>query len=124
MTMPDERMRAIRFGFETLTEAVCDNTLPQALRDRAQSVLRRYPTTAQLEELLTHDSATLPPDWGEALNDARCFFHELRRRPDATEAQSWSIAVTLRHFPDEGNIKHFVSVATLQEWFELETKRR
>jgi hypothetical protein len=120
MTMLDERMRAIRFGLETLNEAVCDNTLPQTFRERAQSVLRRYPTTAQLEELLTHDAATLPPQWGEALNDARCFFNELRRRPDATEAQIWSVTVTLRHFPDEGNIKHFQSGPPLQHWLEPE----
>jgi hypothetical protein len=92
MTMPDERMRAIRYGFETLNEAVCDNTLPQALRDGAQSVLRRYPTSAQLEELLAHDAATLPPDWGEALNDARCFFKAALTASSVTKPLGRAIA--------------------------------
>jgi hypothetical protein len=109
MTMPDERMRAIRFGFETLNDAACDKTLPPALRERAQVLLQSYPRTAQLEALLTHEGATLPSEWGEALNAARSFFKEMRRHPEATEAQIWSVTGTLRHFPDEGDIEHFMT---------------
>jgi len=60
MTMPHERMRSIRFGHETLNEAVSDNTLPQALRQRAETLWQLYPTSAQLEAHLTRDAATLP----------------------------------------------------------------
>ena len=62
MTMPDERMRARRFGWETLNEVVGDNNLPAATRQRAQSVLQHYPRTADLMRLLTAERATLPRD--------------------------------------------------------------
>jgi hypothetical protein len=61
MTMPDERMRALRFGGEMLNEVVDDNSLPVATRQRAQSALKHYPRTADLMRLLTAQRPTLPP---------------------------------------------------------------
>jgi hypothetical protein len=123
MTMPMERMRAIRFGFEMLDEAVHDNELPLAIRQRAQSVLHHYPRPAELEELLTRDPAPLPQKWASALIDARTLLVDLHRQPGSTAMTRWSVTVTLRHFPHECDIWYFARAPDLAEWFQPEARR-
>jgi hypothetical protein len=77
MTLPVERMRAIRFGFEMFNDAVCDHELPPAMRQRAQLVLEHYPHNSDLEEHLTRDRATLPSKWVAVLIDARMLLVDL-----------------------------------------------
>ena len=54
MTLPDERYRAIRYAEQFLKD-LCDPTktprVPRAIRQRASSVLRHYPSEYHLERL-------------------------------------------------------------------------
>ena len=61
MTTPLERMGAVRSAFQLLSLAVSDLSVPLGIRRRAKLVLQDYPRIADLEELLTRDRATLPP---------------------------------------------------------------
>ena len=123
MTMPTERMRAVRFGMEMLNETASNAELPLEVRQRAKQVLQRYPSPAELGVLLTREHATLPPEWAAALNDARTFLVDLRRRPDSTEVMRWGVTVTLRHFPDAWEIEHVCRFACLAEWIAPESAR-
>ena len=121
--MPDERMRAVRFGWETLNEVVGDNSLPAATRQRAQSVLQHYPRTADLMQLLKAERATLPPDWAAALIAAQALLKNLRRQSGTTDTLRRSIDVTLRHFPDDGLIELLASSQHFTEWLQPERPR-
>ena len=119
MTMPHERMRAIRCGFETLNEAVSAIELSEDLRQKVKAVLQRYPSATQLKDLLTQDGATLPTDWGEALNSARSILNTLHLRGSG-DRLGWSAEGALRHFPDAGDVAHFLTTPTLPNWLEPE----
>ena len=54
MTLPDERYRAIRLAESFLQDLCnCHQTprVPRAVRERARSILRHYPTTWHLDQL-------------------------------------------------------------------------
>lgn len=123
MTMPTERMRAVRFGMEMLQEAVSDPELSRQIRQRADQLLRRYPSPAKLEALLSREHVSLPIEWAEALNSARAFLMELRSQPGTTAVMRRSVEVTLRHYPDEFGIEHLVRHGVLAEWFAPESAR-
>lgn len=52
MTTPDERMRALRFGRETLSDLTDRTDVPDRIRAGAAGVLQRYPTQGDLVALL------------------------------------------------------------------------
>jgi hypothetical protein len=120
MTMPDEQMRALRFGGETLNEVVGDNSLPAATRQRAQSALQHYRRPADQMCLPTAERATLPPDWAAALTAVQALLRDLRRQPGMTDTLRRSIDVTLRHFPDEGLIERLASLQHCAECLQPE----
>ena len=53
MTLPDERYRAVMMADRLLREIAYDRAatprIPQAVRDRAKSILRHYPTEYDME---------------------------------------------------------------------------
>ena len=99
MTMPKERMRAIRFGLEMLDEAVRDDDLPPEARQRAELAIQDYPRASELAALLMDARNTLPSRWASALTGARSLFVDMLRLPGATEARTRALMATLRHFP-------------------------
>lgn len=52
MTLPDERYRAMKCGYQFLTE-LCNPTMtpkvPKAVRERARSILKHYPGNYHFE---------------------------------------------------------------------------
>lgn len=56
MTMPDERMRALRFAGEVLQEMLTRDDVPADLKQQARVTLRHYPTGQQLHGF-RHDPA-------------------------------------------------------------------
>jgi len=56
MTLPDERYRAV-LAAERLLRDLCDSTatprVPRAVRDRARSVLRHYPSKFDMDRAAT-----------------------------------------------------------------------
>lgn len=101
MTMPNERMRALRWGSELLGELVLDTTLPEAIRVRARDLVPAYPVPQALEKLLADDTSALPQTWVAAMTDALDLFEEIRLGLHGSEETRES----LRHFPDEGTIR-------------------
>ncbi len=52
MTMPDERARALRFAGEILQEMRSRSDVPVDLQQQAQVILRHYPDTKDLQQMV------------------------------------------------------------------------
>ena len=65
MTLPDERYRAIRLAESFLQDLCnCQQTprVPRAIRERARSILRHYPTTWNLDQLAEQSPGIITPE--------------------------------------------------------------
>jgi len=100
MTTPDERMRALRFGRETLSDLTDRTDVPARIRTAAAGVLQRYPTHDGLVALTETASLVLPSAWADALKDARTLLEEVGRLRSLPTGMPFSIVATLRHFPE------------------------
>ena len=80
MSTPEERMRALRWGWELLRDIQQDAAVPVESGDSARTLALRYPATAMLQELLASGARHLPHDVGAAIDDARTLFEELQLR--------------------------------------------
>src|SRR5437868_15490194 len=99
MSTPEERMRALRWGWELLRDIQRDATVPVESGDSARALALRYPAPAMLQELLASGARQLPQDVGAAIDDARTLFEELRVRGRGAADNQRFILYTLRHFP-------------------------
>lgn len=127
MTMPDERMRSLRWGCELLGELVLDTTLPEALRARARDLVPAYPVPHGLVKLLDDDAAALPQAWVAAMTDALDLFEEIRLGLHGSEETRKSLRFTLRHFPDKGTIRQMGKAdkaSPLAWWLAAEDRYR
>ena len=64
MTLPDERYRAIRLAESFLQDLCnCHQTprVPRAVRERARSILRHYPTAWDLDRLAERSPGIINP---------------------------------------------------------------
>lgn len=102
MTTPDERMRALRFGRETLSELIDRTDVPARIRTGAAEVLQRYPTQDDLLALLETQSQVLPRAWADALKDARSVLEDVGRLRSFSAVTPFCILATLRHYPEAG----------------------
>ena len=100
MTTPDERMRALRFCREILSDLTARTDVPPRIRTGAAEVLQRYPTQDDLISLLETESRVLPNAWAGALKDARSLLEEVERSGSLSTGMPFSILATLRHFPE------------------------
>ena len=80
MSTPEERMRALRWGWQFLRDIQQDARVPLERRDSARALALRYPAPAMLQELLASGARHLPKDVGAAIDDARTLFEELQLR--------------------------------------------
>ena len=99
MTIPVERMRALRWGHELLAEIQEDPKLPKRLKRRAKEIALHYPAPLELVRLLEANADELPHELGVAINDAARLFNELRCSRYGTEQTRRSLVFTLRHYP-------------------------
>ena len=60
MTMPDERTRSLRWGFECLGEMLTNETIDESMRATAQRLLLTYPRPEQILALIEADASGLP----------------------------------------------------------------
>lgn len=121
MSTPEERMRALRWGWELLEAIQQDPAVPVASGDRARALAIRYPAPAMLQELLASGARHLPQHVGAALDDARTLFQELQARGRGAADTRRFVLYTLRHFP----LYHAVArvddcLGGLQDWLQLE----
>ena len=99
MSTPEERMRALRWGWELLRDIQQDATVPVESGDSARALALRYPAPAMLQELLASGATHLPQELRAAIDDARTLFEELQVRGRGAADTQRVILYTLRHFP-------------------------
>ena len=121
MSTPEERMRALRWGWELLRDIQQDAIVPVESGDSAKALALRYPAPAMLQELLASGAGRLPRDVGAAIDDARTLFEELRVRGRGAADTQRFVLYTLRHFP----LHHAVArvddcLGGLQDWLQPE----
>ena len=121
MSTPEERMRALRWGWELLRDIQQDGTVPVESGDRARAVALHYPAPAILRELLASGARHLPQDVGAAIDDARTLFEELRDRGRGSADTQRFVLSTLRHFPFYDALERVNDCLDgLQDWLQPE----
>ena len=110
MTMPDERTKSLRWGYEVLGELNADLEVPDDLRARAQAVCAGYPTPRTIQALIASNARRLPADMAEAIEAARTLFVDIQLSGMGSAATRKSLLYTLRHFPPVGSARHAAEV--------------
>jgi|GEM_PF-1763610 len=121
MSTPEERMRALRWGSELLSDIQHDAIVPVGSGNSARALALRYPAQAVLQDLLASGARQLPEDVGAAIDDARTLFEELQVSGRSAADIQRVISYTLRHFP----LHHAVArvddcLDGLQDWLQPE----
>lgn len=116
MTMPDERTRALRWGFELLAHLEDDSDLTEPLRARALATLPDYPSPQRLEQLISSDAQGLPRSWANAMSKARGLFDEIWFGQHGSTETRHHLLYTLRHHPDEETIRAMACTDSLSDW--------
>ena len=99
MTTPTERMRALRWGWELLESLQNDLSLPDGFAARAALLVRTYPTSQALTRLLEDDVPRWPPEFSEAIDEARLLFEQIQFGGHGAQQTRRDVLYTLRHFP-------------------------
>jgi hypothetical protein len=100
MTMPDERTRSLRWGFEFLGEMLSDETIEDSIRAAAQRLLLTYPRPEQILEWIEADAPGLPQAATEALVDASALWTRLQFSSQGTQETRHTLMFVQRHFPE------------------------
>lgn len=100
MTMPDERTRSLRWGFEFLGEMLLDETIEDALRATAQRLLLTYPRPNQIREWLEADAPGLPQAATAALVEASALWTRLQFSSQGSRKTRHTLRFVQRHFPE------------------------
>ena len=124
MTMPDERMRALRWGYEMLADLGNDEALPVSTRERAAALMAAYPDQASLEGLLRDERPSLQPKMGPALAKAGRLFLEVQRVGAGSGETRRGLVYVLRHFPDATTIRLMGRHGALGQWIALDDWRK
>ena len=100
MTMPHERTRSLRWGFEFLGEMLLDETIEASIRATAQNLLLTYPRPEQLLELIEADAPGLSQKEIEALVEASALWARLRTSGQGSDGTRHTLMFVQRHFPE------------------------
>ena len=100
MTMPDERTRSLRWGFEFLGEMLLDETIDVSIRATAQNLLLIYPRPEKILELIEADAPGLPKTQIEALVEASALWARLRTSRQGSDETRHTLMFVQRHFPE------------------------
>ena len=123
MTIPIERMRALRWGGELLEAIQKDDSVLESFKRRAELVVWRYPTSDSLIGLIMSGAERLSRDVAEAIDEAGILFEDLQRSGFANTATLRLAMFTLRHFPLRGTALDQARHGTLgglRCWLDIE----
>lgn len=123
MTMPHERMRALRWGWELLASLRTDSSIPHALVERAVNLAQTYPTPTALTLMLEADRPQFPEGFGESVDGARALFEEIQSEGYGSAETRRDTLYTLRHFPLRGASARAADAAllgSLKNWLAPE----
>nr|WP_181374846.1 BPSL0761 family protein [Polaromonas sp. H6N]AWD72228.1 hypothetical protein pH6NP1_p032 [Polaromonas sp. H6N] len=102
MTMPDERTRSLRWGFEFLGEMRLDETIDAGFRATAQRLQLTYPRPDQILEWIEADAPGLPQAAARALGEAGELWTRLQFSRQGTQETRHALRFVQRHFPEPG----------------------
>ena len=114
MTVPDERPRDLKWGFEQLHELVADSDGPSDLRERAARLADHYPTPAALDQLVSDNAQTMPRALADAIEGAGALFRDVQASCGGNVDTRKSVLYTLRHFPSR--LSQRPRCARLRRW--------
>ncbi len=118
MTMPHERLRALRWTYEVLLELSRGVTCSDEDRHRAIRVLENFPSPQALLAWL-HEEVALPCSAAVAIAAAGVLLSELRRSDRLVEDCKLQLDFVLRHYPEDGEALIWVQddcAGSLHEW--------
>ena len=110
MTMPHERMRALRWGYELLQEMTQDQSLPEDVRERAGALLAAYPMPEALAQHVADGRGRLPKTWGDTMAEVRDLFEWVELGGQGSVQTRRSLLFTRRHYPNRSEIRLLVTV--------------
>lgn len=125
MTMPDERMRSLRWGWEVLKALGADLFREPEWVERATHLLRNYPAPELLTGLVESPGAPLPAACQAAIDQARDLF-EVACSDTRSVALRRDLQYTLRHFPSTSVVKALGGasrIGCLGDWLSREADR-
>lgn len=99
MTVPSERMRALRWGGELLAEMQQHCALSFEFRERIAQVMLTYPEPSALTDLVQSDLAVMPTAWADAIESAGRLLEEVQISGQGSEDLKYKLRSTLRHYP-------------------------
>ena len=100
MTMPHERTRSLRWGFEFLGEMLSDETIEESIQATAQRLLLTYPRPEQILDLIEADAPGLPRAAIDALVEASALWTALQVSSQGNEATRHALRFVQRQFPE------------------------
>ena len=92
MTMPDERVRSLRWGHEWLVDVAASTADPE-IASKAADLLRLYPKTHPI------DMDEISEEERQAVMQLRTFLMECRTSKSLDPELKRQIVYVLRHFP-------------------------
>ncbi|MDC8773344.1 BPSL0761 family protein [Roseateles albus] len=123
MTVPHERMRALRWGAELLPLIEQDGLVPAELRQRAALLRGSYPEPSQLIELVLENAPTMPLTWAKAIFEAHLLFLQLQSPNVGSEETRNLLRYALRHFAQPHLLRDWTITDpgnSIQTWLLLE----
>jgi hypothetical protein len=124
MTMPHERMRSLRWGWELLRALQTDASIPPALVARAATLAQTFPTPQALILMLQADQSQLPEGFGDSIDGARALFEEVQFGGHGSPDTRRDALFTLRHFPLRAAAGAAWPGGDVKSWFAREDSVR
>lgn len=100
--MPNERMRALRWGHEMLQELCGDTMVSDGDRARAAELLRTYPAPDAVSEWIHKNVACIPINAASAIEGTGTLLRSIWYSEACPPQLRHNLKFTLRHFPDPG----------------------
>jgi len=102
MTMPAERTRALRWGWELLSKLQERAGVPDELRARAAAIARAYPTPVVVKSWIEDDLPKLPEEPAKCVEAAGSLFADLQGMPSLDDELRRETLYVRRHYPQPG----------------------
>jgi len=99
MTMPHERTRSLRWGWELLSAIAEDAEVDESIKRDAALIKATYPPPELITQLIEADVPGLPPAGAQSIGAAADLFNKLWLNRQGTEETRQHLRFTLRHFP-------------------------
>lgn len=103
MTMPNERTRALRWGYEVLQQICEDHSVSGDQRSEAAELLRVYPPPIQVTRWIQEDVACIPLLEAIAIERMSELLQIMNHQSTISPELRRSIALTHRHHPQPGD---------------------